>query len=61
MPLQTDDNRNDTAHDYGAGFAAGALGDFEEALRESNIPFHVEAHDWSWLPEKFHGEIERRT
>ena len=38
----------------------GALGDFEEALRESNIPFLVEVHDWSWLPEEFHLEIERR-
>ena len=37
----------------------GALGDFEDALRESNIPFLVEVHDWSWLPEAFHREIER--
>ena len=37
----------------------GALGDFEEALRESTIPFLVEAHDWAWLPEEFHREIER--
>ena len=38
----------------------GALGDFEEALRESTIPFLVEAHDWAWLPEEFHREIERQ-
>jgi predicted nucleotidyltransferase len=35
------------------------LGDFEEAVRESNIPFLVEARDWSRLPERFHREIER--
>ena len=37
----------------------GALGDFEEALRESTVPFLVEVHDWAWLPEEFHREIER--
>ena len=36
-----------------------ALGDFEEALRESTVPFLVEVHDWAWLPEEFHREIER--
>ena len=35
------------------------LGDFEEAVRESSIPFLVEARDWARLPERFHGEIER--
>ena len=35
------------------------LGDFEEAVRESNIPFLVEARDWARLPERFYGEIER--
>ena len=35
------------------------LGDFEEAVRESNIPFLVEARDWTRLPERFHREIER--
>ena len=35
------------------------LGDFEEAVRESNIPFLVEARDWARLPKRFHGEIER--
>ena len=35
------------------------LGDFEEAVRESNIPFLVEARDWARLPERFHREIER--
>ena len=33
------------------------LGDFEEAVRESTIPFLVEARDWSRLPERFHREI----
>ena len=37
----------------------GLLGDFEEAFRESNIPFLVEARDWTRLPERFHLEIER--
>ena len=37
----------------------GQLGDFEEAVRESNIPFLVEARDWARLPTRFHGEIER--
>ena len=35
------------------------LGDFEEAVRESNIPFLVKARDWARLPERFHREIER--
>ena len=38
---------------------AEQLADFEEALRESTIPFLVEARDWAWLPERFHREIER--
>ena len=37
----------------------GQLGDFEEAVRESSIPFLVEARDWARLPERFHGEVER--
>lgn len=37
----------------------GRLGDFEEAVRESTVPFLVEARDWARLPERFHGEIER--
>ena len=37
----------------------GQLVDFEEAVRESNIPFLVEARDWVRLPERFHREIER--
>ena len=36
----------------------GQLGDFEEAVRESTIPFLVEARDWTRLPERFHREIE---
>jgi len=39
---------------------ADRLSDFEEALRESTIPFLVEARDWARLPERFHQEIERR-
>ena len=35
------------------------LEDLEEALRESRIPFLVEARDWAHLPERFHREIER--
>lgn len=37
---------------------AEQLADFEEALRESTIPFLVEARDWARLPERFHREIE---
>ena len=33
--------------------------DFEEALRESNIPFLMESRDQARLPESFHREIER--
>ena len=33
--------------------------DFTEALRDSTIPFLVEARDWAGLPESFHREIER--
>ena len=36
------------------------LNDFEEAVRESNIPFLVEARDWARLPERFRREIERK-
>ena len=35
------------------------LVDFEEALRDSTVPFLVEAHDWARLPESFHREIQR--
>ena len=38
---------------------SGDLSDFEEAVRESNIPFLVEARDWARLPARFHKEIER--
>ena len=37
----------------------GQLGDFEEAVKDSTIPFLVEARDWARLPERFHREIER--
>ena len=36
------------------------LVDFEEAVRESTIPFLVEARDWARLPERFRREIQRR-
>ena len=35
------------------------LGDFEDAVRESSIPFLVEVRDWARVPERFHREIER--
>ena len=35
------------------------IGDFEEAVQESIIPFMVDARDWARLPERFHREIER--
>ena len=30
-----------------------------EAIEKSNIPFLIQAHDWTQLPESFHREIER--
>ena len=36
------------------------LVDFEDAVRESIIPFLVETRDWARLPERFQREIERR-
>ena len=38
---------------------ASRLKCFEDAVRESTIPFLVEARDWARLPEGFHHEIER--
>ncbi len=38
---------------------ADRLWDFEEAVRESTIPFLVEARDWARLPQRFHRAIER--
>lgn len=38
---------------------AEQLADFEDAARESTIPFLVEARDWARLPKRFHREIER--
>lgn len=35
------------------------LAEFEEALRESNIPILVEARDWARLPESFHKQIQK--
>ena len=36
-----------------------SLVEFEDAVRESNIPFLVEARDWASLPDRFHQEIAR--
>ncbi|MCY3629672.1 MAG: nucleotidyltransferase domain-containing protein [Bacteroidota bacterium] len=35
------------------------LVDFKEAVRNSRIPFIVEALDWARVPERFHAQIER--
>ena len=35
------------------------LADFTEAVRESTIPFLIEARDWARLPARFQREIER--
>ena len=42
-----------------AEISSSRLGDFQEALQESTLPFLVEARDWARLPERFHGEIQR--
>lgn len=31
----------------------------ENAFKDSNLPFLVDVHDWSDLPDRFHSEIER--
>ena len=38
---------------------ASSLATFTEALRDTAIPFLVEARDWARLPQSFHREIER--
>ena len=38
---------------------ARRLADFADAVRESSIPFLVEARDWARLPERFRREIEQ--
>lgn len=35
------------------------LSELTDALRNSTLPFLVEAHDWARLPESFREEIER--
>ena len=35
------------------------LSKLADALRNSTLPFLVEAHDWARLPQSFHEEIER--
>ena len=37
---------------------AVALADLADSIRDSAIPFLVEAHDWARLPARFHPEIE---
>ncbi len=37
---------------------AGKLSKLAEALRDSTLPFLVEAHDWARLPKSFQEEIE---
>ena len=37
----------------------GKLSELTDALRDSTLPFLVEAHDWARLPESFREEIER--
>jgi len=39
---------------------AGNLSDLTDALRDSTLPFLVEAHDWARLPQSFREEIELR-
>lgn len=67
------DNRNNTAHDYGVGFAGetlelllGFIGDaraveavLRDAFSESNLPILVDIQDWSRIPDSFREEIER--
>ena len=38
---------------------AGKLSKLTDALRESTLPFLVEAHDWARLPPSFQKEIKR--
>ena len=38
---------------------AGQLVAFEEAVRESTIPFLIEARDWAMLPRRFQQEVAR--
>ena len=37
----------------------GKLSELTDALRDSTLPFLVEAHDWARLPQSFQQEIER--
>ena len=37
----------------------GGFYDLLRAIEKSNVPFLVQAHDWTMLPESFHREIER--
>lgn len=39
---------------------AEGLARLREALRDSNVPFLVEAHDWAILPRGFRRRIERK-
>ena len=42
-----------------ARIEASRLTGLTGALRDSTIPFLMEARDWAGLPERFHREIER--
>ena len=42
-----------------APIANAKLSQLADALRESTLPFLVEAHDWARLPKSFREEIER--
>lgn len=44
----------------GQALPLGRLAGLAEALRDSNIPFLVEARDWARLPDNFRREIERK-
>ena len=37
----------------------GQLRGFEDAVRESTIPFLIEVHDWAYVPKRFQQEIQR--
>ncbi len=39
--------------------SSSKLSALRAALRESSIPFLVEARDWALLPKSFHSEIEK--
>ena len=44
----------------GVGIEPARLGAFCRALEASTVPFLVQPHDWTRLPDRFRREIERR-